>query len=257
MIFDINAWVGTWPFRTLADGTPEGLIAKMDDAGIDRSAVSLLEAVFHRNVQPANERLAGMIAPHRDRLTPLATLNPTYEKWEDDLRICHEKLGMKGVRLFPVYHDYPVDGPAARAIAAACAERKLPVMLPFRMEDPRQRHWLDPGRTVDLNGAANLLAATPDLTLVITNYRGLTNVPMWRREELRDRQWYVDTSLAEFHRDLEEFVKQGSAGHLVFGTHMPFSYAASALVKRAQLPVDAGELAEIDSGRATRLFGVV
>ena len=28
MIFDINAWVGTWPFRMLTDSSPEGLLAR-------------------------------------------------------------------------------------------------------------------------------------------------------------------------------------------------------------------------------------
>jgi len=70
MVFDVNAWVGTWPFRMLTDSTPAGVVARMDEAGIQQAAVSLIEAIFHRNVQPANERLADLIAPYRSRLTP-------------------------------------------------------------------------------------------------------------------------------------------------------------------------------------------
>jgi hypothetical protein len=58
MIFDINAWLGNFPFRTLRDNTPQSLIARMDRSGIDGAAVSLIDAIFHRNVHPANESLA-------------------------------------------------------------------------------------------------------------------------------------------------------------------------------------------------------
>ena len=58
MIFDINAWIGTWPFRYLTDSDAHGVAGRMVRAGIDRAVVSSIEAIFHRNPQPANERLA-------------------------------------------------------------------------------------------------------------------------------------------------------------------------------------------------------
>ena len=155
---------------------------------------------------------------------------------------------MKGARLFPQYHEFAVDGPEARKVVSACAERGLPVFLPHRIEDVRQRHWMDPGRMLDLDGAANLIAAVPGATIVIPNARGIAGSPVWRRQEIRDRDWYFDLSLAEVHYslnrnvndlgDLANFIAQGGADHLVFGTHAPFSYPSAATVKCAVLPVD-------------------
>ncbi|MCZ6635391.1 MAG: metal-dependent hydrolase, partial [bacterium] len=88
MILDINAWLGTWPFRSLRDNTPKTLVARLDRSGITMAAVSFIEAAFHRHPQSANERLAKAVAPHLDRLIPLGTINPISPHWQDDLSAC-------------------------------------------------------------------------------------------------------------------------------------------------------------------------
>lgn len=263
---DLNAWLGTWPFRCLRDNEPATLLARLQRAGIERAAVSQIEAVLHRNVQPANEKLAESVEGFADQLLPMATINPRYPFWEHDLRACHEDLGMRGVRLSPCYHDYAANGPEALRVAAACAERGLPILLAHRMEDNRQRHWLDPGRTLNLSEVADLIAAVPEATVVVTNARALSDTALWQRQDLRERNWYFDLSLAEVHyvlhnnvahmRDLADFIDAGGAGHLVFGTHAPFSYPSAARVKAAVLPVDTSTLAQICSKRATHMLGI-
>ena len=143
-IFDVNAWLGSWPFRSLRDNTPAALVARMERDGIDKAAVASIDGIFHRYVQSANEKLAEDVEPFRDRLVPTGIINPDYPRWEDDLRDCHETLGMKGVRIAPVYQGYDVAIPAVRKLAEACAERGLSLSVPFRMEDTREHHWMDP-----------------------------------------------------------------------------------------------------------------
>ena len=265
MLFDVNAWLGTWPFRSLRSNTAELLVERLDRSGIRWAAVSSLEAIFHRNAMPANLRLLEEIERRRDRLIPIATINPTYVKWEDDLARCAQ-LGMRGVRLFPAYHGYEADGPEAVRAATACAGLGLPVLIPQRMEDERQRHRLDPGKTVDLGRIANLIAAVPHGVYVIQNARGIPRSPLWQRGDLRRLSWYVDLSLSEVDyllhrdvrsmRDLAELVEQGGAGRLLFGTHLPFSYAAPALVKLAVLDVDPKTREEIAYRKALAIFGL-
>ncbi|MDE2998500.1 MAG: amidohydrolase family protein [Gemmatimonadota bacterium] len=262
--FDLNAWLGSWPFRALRDNTPETLIRRLGRAGIDKAAVSRIEAILHRSVQPANERLAEDLEGFTDRLIPMATINAADRNWEGDLRRCHEDLGMKGARLFPTYHEFAIDGPEARRVVSACAERGLPVFIPHRIEDVRQRHWMDPGRMLDLNGVTNLIASVSGATIVIPNARGIAGSALWRRNEIRDRDWYFDLSLAEVHYslsrnvnqlgDLADFIDQGGADHLVFGTHAPFSYPSAARVKCAVLPVDDETLEAICYKRAERML---
>jgi predicted TIM-barrel fold metal-dependent hydrolase len=264
MIFDVNAWVGSWPFRALRDNTPDNLVVRMQNAGVDAAAVSQIDAILYRNVQSANERLAESIQGYEQVLIPMATINPNYIHWETDLRICHEQFGMRGVRLFPEYHGYPIDGQLAHKVAAACRERTLPIVIPQRIEDFRGRHTIDPGRGVSLGQIANLVAGSPGTVIIVTNARSIAGSPLWRRPELRTASWYVDLSLAEVQyqlhtdmrnsRDLGLMLEDGGAAHLLFGSHVPFSYLGSALVKLATLPVDTEALADISYRSAARLF---
>ena len=187
----------------------------------------------------------------------MGTINPMYDRWEDDLRLCQEDLGMKGIRLFPIYHGYAVDGPEARRVLKACVERGIPVSIPSRIEDARQRHWMDPGQTVKADGIANLMIAVPGATVYIPNLRGaLGRLPLWQNEAVRDQSWYVDFSLSEVHGGLELLASQSGSEHLIFGTHIPFSYPGVALVKRSLLSVDADTLERISHGNAVRTLGL-
>ncbi len=266
MIIDLNAWLGSWPFRSLRDNTPDSMVARLDRCGIDRAAVSSIEGILHRNVQPANERLAADVAEYSDRLIPVATINPAYVKWEDDLARCHEALGMRGVRLLPCYHGYPVNSPLARRVLKACAERDLAVFIPQRIEDHRQRHWMDAAANpLAWPEIAALITAVPEATVVITNARGIAGSGLLG-STLGSGSWYVDISLAEVHyvlhhstrrmTELAQFIEEGGADHLVFGTHLPFSYAGAAMVKRSVLPVDEETLAEISYRRALRILKI-
>jgi uncharacterized protein len=265
MIYDVNAWLGSWPFRSLRDNTADTLVRRLDRSGIDAAAVSSIDAIFHRNVQSANEALAQAVQPHADRLVPIATINPMYPAWEDDLRVCSEELGMRGTRLFPQYHGYDVAGPEAKRVVTACTERNLPVAIPARVEDIREHHWIDPGKEVPLAGIADLIAAVPGSVVIVPNARGIVGSALWEREDLRDRSWYVDTSLSEFHYTLHYdvdraspmsgFFESGGAEHLMFGTHLPFSYAGSALVKLETLPLDPDTREQIAWGTAAKVFG--
>ena len=264
VLFDLNAWLGSYPFRSVRD-TPDTLIARMDRFGIGKAAVSSIEAAFHRNVQPANKRLFAEIDTHRDRLIPVATISPTVPKWEQDLARCLE-AGARGIRLIPQYHGYRLSGPVGRDVIQGVTSADMPIFISHRLEDVRERHWMDSGGVVDLEEIAETIAKFPDTTFVINNARGISRSPLWKRKDLRDARWYVDLSLAEIHyglhwkienaRDLADIIDQGGADHFVFGTHQPFSYAAPALVKLATLGVDPAQLERIARKSALNILGL-
>ena len=119
---------------------------------------------------------------------------------------------------------------------------------------------------MDLNRVADLVSRVPEATIIVTNTRPIGYCPLWQRDELRDHSWYVDLSLAEvtytLHKnidtmkDIAVLTEQGGQKHLLFGSHMPFSYAGPALVKLAVLPVDEEAREDISSRTAARFFGV-
>ncbi len=142
MILDVNAYLGHYASRQLRHNTASSLLALMDSKKIDRAVVASASTITYRNAQAGNEEVAAEVKPHRDRLIPFAVINPAYAGWQDDLKTCHEELGMKGLRLYPKWHRYSLTGDRCLELVHAATERGLIVSIPIRVEDNRQRSWL-------------------------------------------------------------------------------------------------------------------
>ncbi|MBI4622957.1 MAG: metal-dependent hydrolase, partial [Verrucomicrobia bacterium] len=143
MIIDVNASLGHYPFRQLRHTTAESLLGLMDRTQIDRAVVSSLHAVFYRDAHRGNEELFESVQRHRDRLVPVATINPKYAGWERDLEEAVEKWKMKAVALVPEHHGFRLGDDHGRAVLQRIAGYGLPVVLMQRFEDRRQRHHWD------------------------------------------------------------------------------------------------------------------
>ena len=64
---------------------------------------------FIKDTQAANEELHEELMSNRrfnKRMIPFAIINPIYGGWKNDLDTCVTKMGVKGIRLYPLYHDY-------------------------------------------------------------------------------------------------------------------------------------------------------
>jgi predicted TIM-barrel fold metal-dependent hydrolase len=259
-IVDANAYVGNFPWTQLDASAPD-VLEVMDSEGIDRAVVSSFDAVFYRNPHPGNRELADEIAGHEDRLIPFATLDPTYPAWEDDLAECIEDLGMRGVRLFPLYHDYAVDDPAVIDLMDACAEYGVPVMFVGLLEDKRQHHSNWRHRDYDDIGSktwsgdqadalVDVLQASPEVDVVVANawthaeriVRDIeTSYPSGVRlnNATRSGETYVvlDDLYMFFPYQGEEIVESVGADRLVTGSKLPLLNVQSHYVYTEQLPV--------------------
>ncbi len=146
MVVDINTYVGHWPFKQLQYNTCSLLVDRMDCFGVDMSVVSNINGIFYKNTQSANEELRNELMSDKKfgtRLIPFAVINPIYAGWKDDLEVCISSMGMKGIRLYPQYHDYGMTDPALAELVRMARDRGLPVAFDMRMVDSRQRSWLD------------------------------------------------------------------------------------------------------------------
>ena len=78
-------------------------------------------------------------------------MNPTLPDWEEDLRRALETLKLAGLRLYPGYHGYKLDGPEFAALLMKATERGLPVQLAVKLEDERTQSPRMPIAPVDLS----------------------------------------------------------------------------------------------------------
>jgi uncharacterized protein len=259
-LIDINAWLGNYPWRQLRHNDAPSLVALMDQVGIDMAVVSSIDAIFHSNPQPANERLAAETRDYPSRLIPFGTINPTYAGWERDLDACHVKWGMRGLRAFPAHHGYSLNDKACQALLAAAGEYRLPVAFAARLVDRRQHHWLDPTTDLDQAMLASTVASHPGNQFMILN--PLAPADTWAglvdSRVLFDiaRMTTLDIALSPKSFSVPSLCEAIGASHLAFGSGMPFSVAQAALLKMSILRVEKATKTAIGSSNAACMLGL-
>jgi uncharacterized protein len=239
MIIDVNAYLGPFAFRRLRHNTAGSLLKLMDARRIDRAVVSSAAAITYRNAQSGNEEVDAELKDHRDRLIPFAVINPTYAGWEDDLKVCHETFGMRGLRLYPGWHNYRLSDSRCLDLVRAAAARGLVVSIPIRVEDNRERSWLVDVPDLSLDDVAALIRACPEARFLLLNGIGYVRSPLGREGSGLPANYRIEISrLTAFLDDeLGALVKALGPGRIVFGTGTPFSYPDPALLKLEVLAV--------------------
>ena len=241
MIIDVNASLGHFAFRRLRHNTSDGILRLMDSRKIDKAIVASASAITYRNPQAGNEEVDDETRRHRDRLIAFAVVNPTYAGWEDDLRICREDFGMRGVRLYPKWHNFTLSEARCLELVHAATERGMIIAIPIRVEDSRERSWLVDIPDIALDEVAGLIKACPRARFLILNGSGFRNTPLGRKSSGVPANYLVEISrlTATLDDELGVLIRELGAERLVFGSGMPFSYPDPALLKL--LVVSAGE----------------
>ena len=253
MIVDVNAYLGHFAFRRLRHNTAASLLALMDAKRIDKAAVSSAGAITYRNTQAGNDELAEEVRGHADRLIPFAVINPFYAGWQDDLRICHEQFGMKGLRLYPKWHNYQLSSPCCRELVNAATERGMVISIPIRVEDNRQRSWLLNIPDVPLKEIVEVVKAHPKTRFILLNGIGYTRCPLGRKDNGLPPNYAIGLSRlsAVLANELGQLIANLGAERVMFGTGMPFNYPDPALVKLEVLDASEADKEKVRSQNAT------
>jgi len=233
MIIDTNAYLGAYAFRHLRHNTADGLLELMDAKGIAKAWVSSAAAITHRNVQPANEELAEAVRRHRDRFIPLAVINPFYAGWRDDLAACKEQLGMKGLQLYPNWHNYSLADKCCLDLVDAATALRMPITIPLRVEDYRQRSWLVDVKDLSLAEIVPLIRAKPQARFVLLNGAGYTASPLGQKNNGLPANYWIEISRlsALMANEIGKLVEALGPDCIVFGTGMPFNAPDPSLMK--------------------------
>lgn len=232
-MIDLNCYLGHFAFRQLRYNTADALLKWMDEKGIERAAVSSAAAVMYKNVQPANEELAEETRTHRDRLVPFAVINPSYAGWQDDLKRCHESLEMKGLRLHPGWHGYKASDACCDELVHAAAERKMPVNIPIRVIDNRQRHWLVDVPDEPKGEIVKLIQSRPDAKFVLCAGTGFLGSPLGKKDNGLPKNYLIGISKMQalLHDEMGKLIANLGPERLAFESGMPFQYPDPAILK--------------------------
>lgn len=235
MIFDVNAYVGHYPFRSLPARRAAEVVALMDRHGIDRALVSSLPAVFYRDTHRGNEELWSEVQPWADRLVPVATVNPKYAGWERDFATMTGPGKARAVTLLPEHHGYALDDEAVRAALARIAASGMPLLLTQRLEDRRQRHAWDRAEDLAIGPVVAAAKAFPALRFILSNWAGLDG-GMLAAAGLRGRVLIDFARLQVVYRgEVPKLIAALGVEAVAFGSHLPFDYAGGSLIKLENL----------------------
>jgi hypothetical protein len=254
MTVDVNVHLGRWPFRRLAGDEPAELVAKLKSQGVRTAWAGSFDALLHRDVAAVNARLAEECERHsKGLLVPFGTVNPALPFWEDDLRRCHERHRMPGIRLYPAWHAYRLDQPAFAALLKAAAERGLIVQLALKLEDERTQHPLLRLQPIDLTPLPALAASLPRLRFVLLNHAGVVRADLLRQLAKLDRV-YVDIATVEGLGGVARLVQTVPPSRVLFGSHYPFFYHEAAELKLRESNLDPAQARAIRGENAQRLL---
>ena len=249
------------------DGTAAGLAGSMAAAGVDLSIV-LPVATSPRQVARINESAARNNEHTAETgLFSFGCIHPDCENWREELdRIA--ALGLKGVKLHPVYQGVDLDDPRYLRILTRAGELGLIAVT-------------HAGVDIGYPDAANCLPAVVrraveqagPVTLVVAHMGG------WKRwaeaaELLADLPVYLDTSfstgsiapLDDGHYAPEELpllqeeefvqmVRRFGPERILFGTDSPWSGQRESVEWVRALPLPPEEKEAILGGNARRLLG--
>lgn len=254
MIIDVNVSAERWPFRRLPGDEPAQLIERLQRRGVTQAWVGSFDGVFHKDLAAVNTRLAETCrqAP-AGLLVPFGAVNPRWPDWREDLRRCHEVLAMPGIRLHPNYHGYRLDDPLCAELLRAAAERGLLVQLTVRLEDVRIQHPLMQVPDVDTEPLPELVAACPNLKLILLN--ALSTVPPNRLAALAATgRVCADIATLEGMAGISQWLTHLPITCPLFGSHFPFFIWEAAELKLRESALTPGQLAAITYDNARRLL---
>ncbi len=244
MFVDINAYVGHWPFRNLEFNNLTGLDTLAQECGITHMVIANLNGLFYKDANVANFELYDELSAYsgRTKFLPLAIVNPTYPKWEDDARnmIAH---GFCGFELAPLYHGFSLAlemlydeyFPIHRAgkVMQLAEEFKLPVRINAGFENYRGRSLKDVENNISGEELFALLSQYENVNTIITGINPASGgVKLCELIKKRNNIYFDTTQMPLIETDFSNWLNENCAyGQICFGSLSPFNYIETNLVR--------------------------
>lgn len=248
MRIDINACFGHWQYWELPGTTPDYLISLMDRSGIDRAACMSLRGMFI-SWRDGNAETLAAARRFGDRLIPMATISPFLDGDADELRRLVD-AGMRGVRLYPGFHNYPLDSAFTDAICTAAAERGIPVMIPTRP----MMNWRF--KTLAIESIGALADRHPKTTILISGPNYLVEYQALVKVMQRCGNVVYEVSCLQGFGSVARLVGEVGGDRLCLGTGAVLNYPACNVSKLDRAKIDDSEREAIAAGNAVRLLGL-
>lgn len=182
-----------------------------------------------------DQDVADYVAAHADRLIGFLSVDPTQERWQDELRDGHQRLGLRGIKLLPMYAGFFPTDERLDPLWRYASKHQLPVLLhtgtTFVSQAPLECTL---PRHVD-----TVARRFPDVKIIMAHlghpYEGECIAVIRKHDHV-----YADISALhyrpfQFYHSLMLVQEYGVWHKLLFGTDYPFTTANATLETLSQL----------------------
>lgn len=203
----------------LTDGTVDGLLARLEEWKTDRAVVANI-ATNAKQQDNVNAFALEISEKHGEQLSPLGSVNPDSDHWEETLRLLRN-AGIPGIKLHPDYMGHTFDEAVYTPILDTAASLGLFVLIHagFDVYSPDKIH-ATPAMI------RQVLARHPDLTLICAHYGGNY---LWAEVEelLVGQNVWLDTSFSHkmglSPEQAKRILEKHDSQRIVFGTDCPWA----------------------------------
>ncbi len=253
-LVDANAGVGHWPFRRLSRTNPASLLGHLRRLGVQRVVLSSNAAAWYRDPSEADAELLRLRRERPDTVAAVVTISPVLPEWGRDLERALGE-GAAGVRLLPHYQGFELLSGPVLELVSALADRRVPVVLPLRLEDERHQHPACVVRPLTPESILRWIERLPNRPPIVL---GTGRFEEWKKVGAAlkpEDDVYLDLSFVNGPDGaIEELVSLVSAERLLFGTRAPFAYAYPKVEQLLSADISPEERRAIGAGNALRLF---
>lgn len=233
--------------KAFHDGTVKGLLASMDEAGIEKSVIC--------SIATRPEQFDPILSWSREiaseRIIPFPSLHPEDGDFKDRIRrIAGE--GFKGVKFHPYYQDFYLAEDRMMPVYESLMREDLMIVMHTGFDIAFERvRRCDPRQVLDVH------ERFPGIRLITTH---LGAWEQWDevRELLLGKPIYMEISFSvEFLGEgLREFIEGHPEGYVLFGSDSPWTGQKETLKAVRGLGLRAGTLEGLLRGNAMRLLGL-
>jgi hypothetical protein len=250
---DVHTYIGPYPFRYLPHPDPDVLVRVLAREGVASAWVGHLPSAFYRDPSHGNAALYAAVAPHSAVLHPVPCVRPDWPGWERALRDAVDR-GAPAVRAYPPQWALGAHDASMRALAAACGEGGVPLLLTVRFEDLRQRHWMDTAGDLSAAAVRTLARASAAVRLIVVGAgREMVEETHWGlTPDERARVWWdVSWIWGPPEDHLAHLFRTIGRDRFVFGTGWPLRLTQTPIANLQLLPDDLRDGALADARAIT------
>jgi len=266
----IKKVAGTW-----ADPSGEGVLAIMEDAGIDLTLICMVDnaditQIKSENMQRGNKIIGDIARKNPGRIMALAGIDPRRPEAPDMMKQCFEEYGIRGLKYHPDDGYYPCSRESYKLLEVLVKYNGILLTHTSPLGPPSRCKFAE---AIEL---ADLAVDFPDLK-VIAAHMGMINWRPWASLAARQPTLFGDLAMWDhyaftryelFCRELRDILDYVGASKVLFGTDNPMNSAVVPTKTLIQLLKDLPEKApagiaftqeEIDGilgGNAASLLGL-